>query len=82
MQRFSSVAAVVEEAITPSVQINHTKLFINGQFVDSASGSHHLSYCIIQELDFLHMNLISNPLFRKNIPHVGSPDWRNHCARC
>ncbi|KAG6401678.1 hypothetical protein SASPL_138542 [Salvia splendens] len=27
------------------------------------------------------MDLISNPLFRKNIPRVGSPDWRSHCDK-
>ncbi|KAL7161613.1 hypothetical protein ACSBR2_042143 [Camellia fascicularis] len=35
--RFST-AAVAEEPITPPVQISHTQLLINGQFVDSASG--------------------------------------------
>lgn len=35
--RFSTAAAL-EEAITPPVQVNYTKLLINGQFVDSASG--------------------------------------------
>ncbi|XP_051136538.1 aldehyde dehydrogenase family 2 member B4, mitochondrial [Andrographis paniculata] len=34
----SSAAAVDEEAITPPVQIHYTKLLINGNFVDSASG--------------------------------------------
>ncbi|KAL6997194.1 Aldehyde dehydrogenase 2 member B4, mitochondrial [Sarracenia purpurea var. burkii] len=33
-----STAAVVEEPITPHVQINYTQLLINGQFVDAASG--------------------------------------------
>ncbi|CAL5441192.1 unnamed protein product [Camellia sinensis] len=33
-----STAAVAEEPITPPVQIEHTQLLINGQFVDSASG--------------------------------------------
>ncbi|CAA2956590.1 aldehyde dehydrogenase family 2 member B4, mitochondrial [Olea europaea subsp. europaea] len=37
MHRFST-AAVLEEPITPPVQINYTKLLINGLFVDSASG--------------------------------------------
>ncbi|XP_057480047.1 benzaldehyde dehydrogenase, mitochondrial-like [Actinidia eriantha] len=37
VHRFST-AALIEEPITPPVQINHTKLLINGQFVDSASG--------------------------------------------
>ncbi|XP_043724584.1 aldehyde dehydrogenase family 2 member B7, mitochondrial-like isoform X1 [Telopea speciosissima] len=37
VSRFSTAAAL-EVPITPSVQINHTKLLINGQFVDSASG--------------------------------------------
>lgn len=37
LQRFSTAAAV-EEPITPSVQVNYTKLLINGNFVDSASG--------------------------------------------
>lgn len=31
-------AAVVEDPIKPSVSIEHTKLLINGKFVDSASG--------------------------------------------
>ncbi|KAF5177289.1 Aldehyde dehydrogenase [Thalictrum thalictroides] len=30
--------AVVEEPITPSVQVNYTQLLINGKFVDAASG--------------------------------------------
>ncbi|KAH6757022.1 aldehyde dehydrogenase 2B4 [Perilla frutescens var. hirtella] len=38
MHRFSTAAAVLEQPITPPVQINYTKLLINGQFVDSASG--------------------------------------------
>ncbi|KAG8378951.1 hypothetical protein BUALT_Bualt07G0037900 [Buddleja alternifolia] len=37
MQRFST-SAILEESITPPVQVNYTKLLINGQFVDSASG--------------------------------------------
>lgn len=37
LQRFSTAAAV-EEPITPSVHVNYTKLLINGNFVDSASG--------------------------------------------
>lgn len=37
VNRFSTAAAV-EELITPPVQVNHTKLLINGHFVDSASG--------------------------------------------
>ncbi|WP_411026231.1 aldehyde dehydrogenase family protein, partial [Salmonella sp. s58078] len=35
--RFSTAAAF-EEPIAPPVQVNYTKLLINGQFVDSASG--------------------------------------------
>ncbi|KAK9061723.1 hypothetical protein SSX86_018906 [Deinandra increscens subsp. villosa] len=35
--RFSTAAAL-EEPITPPVNIEHTKLLINGQFVDAASG--------------------------------------------
>ncbi|XP_027123268.1 benzaldehyde dehydrogenase, mitochondrial-like [Coffea arabica] len=38
MNRFSTATAAVEEPISPPVQINYTKLLINGQFVDSASG--------------------------------------------
>ncbi|KAL6182408.1 hypothetical protein ACLB2K_043830 [Fragaria x ananassa] len=38
VSRFSSTAAASEELITPPVHIEHTKLLINGQFVDSASG--------------------------------------------
>ncbi|KAI3887380.1 hypothetical protein MKX03_002784 [Papaver bracteatum] len=37
ISRFSTSAAT-EEPITPNVEIKHTKLLINGQFVDSASG--------------------------------------------
>ncbi|KAK9278351.1 hypothetical protein L1049_027916 [Liquidambar formosana] len=37
IHRFST-AAVLEEPITPPVQINYTQLLINGQFVDAASG--------------------------------------------
>lgn len=37
INRFST-AAVAEEPIAPPVEINYTKLLINGQFVDSASG--------------------------------------------
>ena len=39
MNRFSTATAAVEEPISPPVQINYTKLLINGQFVDSASGN-------------------------------------------
>ncbi|PIN01760.1 Aldehyde dehydrogenase [Handroanthus impetiginosus] len=37
IQSFTT-AAVVEQPITPPIQVNYTKLVINGQFVDSASG--------------------------------------------
>ncbi|KAL1818424.1 hypothetical protein DCAR_0414590 [Daucus carota subsp. sativus] len=37
INRFGT-AAVAEEPIAPPVEINYTKLLINGQFVDSASG--------------------------------------------
>lgn len=37
LQRFSTAAAI-DEPITPSVEVNYTKLLINGQFVDAASG--------------------------------------------
>lgn len=33
-----STAAAIEEPINPGVTVNHTQLFINGQYVDSASG--------------------------------------------
>ncbi|XP_009759823.1 benzaldehyde dehydrogenase, mitochondrial-like [Nicotiana sylvestris] len=33
-----STAAAIEEPIKPAVNVEHTKLFINGQFVDAASG--------------------------------------------
>ncbi|GMI99732.1 aldehyde dehydrogenase 2A, aldehyde dehydrogenase 2B4, aldehyde dehydrogenase 2 [Hibiscus trionum] len=33
-----STAAALEKPITPSVRVNYTKLLINGDFVDSASG--------------------------------------------
>ncbi|KAH9627188.1 hypothetical protein KSS87_020734, partial [Heliosperma pusillum] len=36
--RYSTAAAVEEEPITPPVKVEYTKLLINGQFVDSASG--------------------------------------------
>ena len=37
INRFSTSVAI-EEPITPPVQIDHTQLLINGQFVDAASG--------------------------------------------
>lgn len=33
-----STAAAVEEPVKPTVNVEHTKLFINGRFVDAASG--------------------------------------------
>ncbi|KAL9246495.1 hypothetical protein vseg_020022 [Gypsophila vaccaria] len=33
-----STATAIDEPITPPVEVNHTKLLINGQFVDAASG--------------------------------------------
>ncbi|KAL5723675.1 aldehyde dehydrogenase (NAD(+)) [Ranunculus cassubicifolius] len=36
--RFSSTAVAAEEPVSPNVQVEHTKLFINGKFVDAASG--------------------------------------------
>ncbi|KAL6187084.1 hypothetical protein ACLB2K_043199 [Fragaria x ananassa] len=36
--KYSTAAAVVEDPITPPVKVGHTKLLINGQFVDAASG--------------------------------------------
>ncbi|KAK9675554.1 hypothetical protein RND81_11G014800 [Saponaria officinalis] len=33
-----STAIAIDEPITPPVEVNHTKLLINGQFVDAASG--------------------------------------------
>lgn len=35
-----STAAAIEEPIKPAVNVEHTKLFINGQFVDAASGKY------------------------------------------
>ncbi|KAJ4816692.1 Aldehyde dehydrogenase [Rhynchospora pubera] len=37
LQRFSTAAAV-EDPVAPPVQVNYTKLLIDGKFVDSASG--------------------------------------------
>ncbi|PKA63104.1 Aldehyde dehydrogenase family 2 member B7, mitochondrial [Apostasia shenzhenica] len=36
--RSQSTAVALEDPISPPIQVNYTKLFINGQFVDSASG--------------------------------------------
>ncbi|XP_004297641.1 PREDICTED: aldehyde dehydrogenase family 2 member B7, mitochondrial-like isoform X2 [Fragaria vesca subsp. vesca] len=36
--KYSTAAAAVEDPITPPVIVGHTKLLINGQFVDAASG--------------------------------------------
>ncbi|KAM5566746.1 aldehyde dehydrogenase family 2 member B7, mitochondrial [Rosa sericea] len=36
--KYSTAAAAVEDPITPSVTVDYTKLLINGQFVDAASG--------------------------------------------
>ncbi|KAJ4973678.1 hypothetical protein NE237_006852 [Protea cynaroides] len=38
ISRFSTAAALEEPIITPSVQVNHTQILINGQFVDAVSG--------------------------------------------
>ncbi|KAL5987555.1 hypothetical protein ACLOJK_035303 [Asimina triloba] len=38
IQRFGTAVAAEEEVIKPPVQAEYTKLLINGQFVDSASG--------------------------------------------
>lgn len=35
---FSTAAAAIDEPIHPSIQVDHTQLLINGQFVDAASG--------------------------------------------
>lgn len=40
INRFCTSVAI-EEPITPPVQIDHTQLLINGQFVDAVSGSPH-----------------------------------------
>lgn len=39
IHRFTTAAVRLEQPITPPLQINYTKLFINGQYVDSASGN-------------------------------------------
>ncbi|KAL8142386.1 hypothetical protein V2J09_015418 [Rumex salicifolius] len=39
-----STEAVIEEPITPPVKVHHTKLLINGHFVDSASGKTFKTY--------------------------------------
>lgn len=45
--KYSTVAAAaVEEPIAPSVKIDYTKLLINGQFVDAASGEFFFSLFI------------------------------------
>ncbi|XP_042498499.1 aldehyde dehydrogenase family 2 member B7, mitochondrial [Macadamia integrifolia] len=38
VSRFSTAAALEEPPITPSVEVNHTQLLINGQFTDAAAG--------------------------------------------
>lgn len=38
LSRYSTTAAAVQSPIIPSVDIKHTQLLINGQFVDAASG--------------------------------------------
>jgi aldehyde dehydrogenase (NAD+) len=42
LRRFSTApapaAATAEEPIQPAVEVNHTQLLINGNFVDAASG--------------------------------------------
>ncbi|ONK69457.1 uncharacterized protein A4U43_C05F23080 [Asparagus officinalis] len=38
IQRYGTAAAVDEQPITPPVKVEYTKLLINGNFVDSASG--------------------------------------------
>lgn len=54
-----STAAVLEEPITPPVQVEHTKLLINGQFVDAASGIYVFSYI---ESETLTRSFVNNML--------------------
>jgi hypothetical protein len=47
LQRFSTAVAA-EEPISPPVQVNYTKLLINGDFVDSASGMYmHVTFLFL-----------------------------------
>ena len=39
LSRFSTASAI-EDPIIPNVDIKHTQLLINGQFVDAESGNH------------------------------------------
>lgn len=38
LSKYSTAAAIDEQPIKPSVQVDHTQLLIDGKFVDAASG--------------------------------------------
>ncbi|KAE8736075.1 Aldehyde dehydrogenase [Hibiscus syriacus] len=42
-----STSAAIDEPINPSIQIDHTQLLINGQFIDAASGYNSVLPCMI-----------------------------------
>jgi len=45
-QRYSNLAAAVENTITPPVKVEHTQLLIGGRFVDAVSGKKCLALSI------------------------------------
>lgn len=44
-----SAAAAAEEPIAPPVQVDHTQLLIDGQFVDAASGWFLTFFFLVQD---------------------------------
>lgn len=40
LSKYSTAAAVEEQPIKPTVQVDHTQLLIDGKFVDAASGEY------------------------------------------
>ncbi|KAL5723676.1 aldehyde dehydrogenase (NAD(+)) [Ranunculus cassubicifolius] len=47
ISNFSSKAGVTQEPVTPNVKVEHTQLFINGKFVDAASGFFSVNLIIV-----------------------------------
>ena len=53
LSRFSTASAI-EDPIIPNVDIKHTQLLINGQFVDAASGNHLCSKAQLKHYNSLY----------------------------
>lgn len=74
--KYSTAAAAVEDPITPPVKVGHTKLLINGQFVDAASGEFFYSIdgnivFLLISAEFVMFALVSGKTFPTLDPRTG-----------